>query len=94
MLIPGLPLSRYVPLNWTVTNPTAGGAGAGRAARGPVPEAPFDGQLYVRIAQQWHAGLKLIGGMMLGPLRLAQDATDPLEAITKRQANLRDGGSY
>lgn len=91
----GLPVSRYVPLLWDIVGRVmAGIGGAVTAARGFVREAPRDGQLYLRIARQWHPGLALTGGRMRGPIRLSRDATEPLEAITKQQADSVDGGRY
>lgn len=66
--------------------------------RPPPPEgitdAEWDNILYVRRRRAWEAGLPLAGGQMGGPLRLQRDATEPREAVTRRQINRREGGTY
>jgi hypothetical protein len=48
-----------------------------------VPEAPFDDDAYGRRYNSWAAVLRLSGGTMRGPLMLAADPLDPMEAATR-----------
>lgn len=59
-----------------------------------ITDAEWDNILYVRRMRGWEPGLPLAGGQMAGSLRLARDAQDPLEAATKRQVDIKEGGRY
>jgi len=57
-----------------------------------TPDAPADGQAYLRVgvgapAARWVPGLPLAGGILTGALTLSGNATQPLNAVPLQQVN-------
>jgi hypothetical protein len=63
-----------------------GGAAAGG---GGMEDAPLDGQTYGRQSALWAPVLPLVGGTLIGPLILAGDPSQSLEAATKQYVDGR-----
>jgi len=56
-----------------------------------MPEAPADTFAYGRKGAAWTQVLQLTGGQLTGPLVLAGDPTQPLEAVPKQYADTKIG---
>jgi hypothetical protein len=61
-------------------------------AGGAVPDAPNDGTIYGRGSASWIHVLPLTGGTLSGPLMLAADPVQPLDAATKQYVDAAGGG--
>jgi len=65
-----------------------------------MPEAPIDAFAYGRMGGTWTQVLELIGGALTGPLELAGDPVNPLDAVPKQYADQKvsdapaDGQTY
>jgi hypothetical protein len=59
-----------------------------QANSGGIADAPHDGSAYGRYNSTWLKVLALGGGTLTGPLTLAADPNQPLQAATKRYADL------
>jgi hypothetical protein len=58
-------------------------------APGNLPEAPVDSFLYGRLNTSWQRAIPVAGGTMTGPLLLAADPTQPLQAATKETVDAK-----
>ena len=73
-------------------NSGGGGAGTEHVVDPAQPVAPVDGLLWTNPTENWPGEfLPLAGGTMEGPLVLADDPTNPMEAATKQYVDAMPG---